>query len=93
MSIKNTAATRGRLRSVATLDWLLIYRKETEQLFLERTGSHSELFKKKSRTLQQMLFEIDGTGGAVAFFRKKMVGMARRAVRILQRSPRDLVPR
>jgi mRNA interferase YafQ len=27
-------------------DWLLIYRKETEQLFLERTGSHSELFKK-----------------------------------------------
>ena len=27
-------------------DWLLIYRKETERLFLERTGSHSELFKK-----------------------------------------------
>jgi mRNA interferase YafQ len=27
-------------------DWLLIYRKETEQLFLERTGSHTELFKK-----------------------------------------------
>jgi mRNA-degrading endonuclease YafQ of YafQ-DinJ toxin-antitoxin module len=46
MSIKNTAATRGRLRSVATLDWWLIYRKETEQLFLERTGSHSELFKR-----------------------------------------------
>ena len=27
-------------------DWLLIYRKETERLFLERTGNHSELFKK-----------------------------------------------
>jgi mRNA interferase YafQ len=27
-------------------DWLFIYRKETEQLFLERTGSHSELFKR-----------------------------------------------
>lgn len=27
-------------------DWLLIYRKETEQLFLEQTGIHSELFKK-----------------------------------------------
>lgn len=27
-------------------DWLLIYRKETERLSLERTGSHSELFKK-----------------------------------------------
>ena len=40
-----------------------------------------------------MLFEIDGTGGAVAIFRKKLVGMDRRAVRILQRSPRDLVPR
>jgi hypothetical protein len=40
-----------------------------------------------------MLFEIDGNGGAVAFFRKKLVGMARRTVRILQRSFRDLVPR
>ena len=27
-------------------DWLLIYRKETDQLFLERTGTHSELFQK-----------------------------------------------
>jgi len=27
-------------------DWLLIYRLESESLFLERTGSHSELFKK-----------------------------------------------
>jgi mRNA interferase YafQ len=27
-------------------DWLLIYRRETDHLFLERTGSHSELFKK-----------------------------------------------
>ncbi len=26
-------------------DWLLIYRKTKEQLILERTGSHSELFK------------------------------------------------
>jgi len=38
-----------------------------------------------------MLFEIDGNGGAVAFFRKKLVGMARRAVRILQRSCRYLL--
>ena len=27
-------------------DWLLIYRLESDSLFLERTGSHSELFKK-----------------------------------------------
>jgi len=27
-------------------DWLLIYRITSEDLFLERTGSHSELFKK-----------------------------------------------
>lgn len=27
-------------------DWLLIYRIEGDQLFLERTGSHSEIFKK-----------------------------------------------
>ena len=27
-------------------DWLLIYRLESDNLFLERTGSHSELFKK-----------------------------------------------
>ena len=27
-------------------DWILIYRIEDENLFLERTGSHSELFKK-----------------------------------------------
>ena len=27
-------------------DWLLIYRNETDQLFLERTGTHSELFHK-----------------------------------------------
>jgi mRNA interferase YafQ len=27
-------------------DWLLIYRKNAEDLYLERTGSHSELFKK-----------------------------------------------
>jgi mRNA interferase YafQ len=26
--------------------WLLIYRVETDSLFLERTGNHSELFKK-----------------------------------------------
>ena len=26
-------------------DWILIYRIEDEDLFLERTGSHSELFK------------------------------------------------
>ena len=27
-------------------DWLLIYRISVDKLFLERTGSHSELFKK-----------------------------------------------
>ncbi len=27
-------------------DWILIYRMEDENLILERTGSHSELFKK-----------------------------------------------
>lgn len=27
-------------------DWLLIYKKTTDNLILERTGSHSELFKK-----------------------------------------------
>ena len=27
-------------------DWLLIYRKTDDDLYLERTGSHAELFKK-----------------------------------------------
>ncbi len=27
-------------------DWLLIYRKTDTDMYLERTGSHSELFKK-----------------------------------------------
>lgn len=27
-------------------DWLLIYRTDGESLYLERTGSHSDLFKK-----------------------------------------------
>ena len=27
-------------------DWLLVYRLEADRLFLERTGSHSDLFKK-----------------------------------------------
>ena len=27
-------------------DWILIYRIKVDDLFLERTGSHSELFKK-----------------------------------------------
>lgn len=27
-------------------DWLLIYRREGNVLYLERTGSHSELFNK-----------------------------------------------
>lgn len=26
-------------------DWLLIYRVDTESLFLERTGTHSDLFR------------------------------------------------
>jgi mRNA interferase YafQ len=27
-------------------DWILIYRNEVESLYLERSGSHSDLFKK-----------------------------------------------
>lgn len=27
-------------------DWLLIYRTDDESLYLERTGSHSDIFKK-----------------------------------------------
>ena len=27
-------------------DWILIYKTEADELILERTGSHSELFKK-----------------------------------------------
>ena len=27
-------------------DWLLIYRKEEDSLYLERSGTHSDLFKK-----------------------------------------------
>lgn len=27
-------------------DWILIYRNEPDSLFLERSGSHSDLFKK-----------------------------------------------
>ena len=27
-------------------DWILIYRNETDALYLERSGSHSDLFKK-----------------------------------------------
>lgn len=27
-------------------DWVLIYRNEPDSLYLERTGSHSDLFKK-----------------------------------------------
>ena len=28
-------------------DWLLIYRKEEDSLYLERSGTHSDLFKKQ----------------------------------------------
>ncbi|MBW2366333.1 MAG: type II toxin-antitoxin system YafQ family toxin [Deltaproteobacteria bacterium] len=28
-------------------DWLLIYRRAPDDLYLERTGSHSDLFKKQ----------------------------------------------
>ena len=27
-------------------DWILIYRNESESLYLERSGSHSDIFKK-----------------------------------------------
>ena len=39
-----------------------------------------------------MPFDIDGTGGTAAFFRLKLVVMARRAVRILQRIYHYLLP-
>jgi len=41
-----TGLLRGSRDCHVEPDWLLIYRIETDSLFLERTGSHSELFNK-----------------------------------------------
>jgi len=49
-----------------------------------------QYFQETLQIIEAVMYKIVG---AVAFFRKKMVGMARRAVRILQRSCRYLVPR
>jgi hypothetical protein len=49
-----------------------------------------QYFQETLQIIEAVLYKMVG---AVAIFRKKMVGMARRVVRILQRSPRDLVPR
>ena len=37
---------KGHLDCHIGSDWILIYKIEDENLILERTGSHSELFKK-----------------------------------------------
>jgi mRNA interferase YafQ len=41
---KLTGSFKGRLECHVTPDWLLIYRVTETALFLERTGSHSNLF-------------------------------------------------
>ena len=43
--------TIGELKEYAvTHDWLLIYWYKGADLILERTGTHSDLFKKKKQT-------------------------------------------
>jgi len=37
---------QGRRECHITGDWLLIYKLEKDSVIFERTGSHSELFKK-----------------------------------------------
>jgi mRNA interferase YafQ len=36
----------GRRECHIEADWLLIYKKESDRIIFERTGSHSDLFKK-----------------------------------------------
>lgn len=36
----------GHMECHITSDWLLIYRNTNSELFLDRTGTHSDLFKK-----------------------------------------------
>lgn len=43
---KLTGNYKGRRECHITGDWLLIYKLEKDRVIFERTGSHSELFKK-----------------------------------------------
>ena len=36
----------GRCECHIESDWLLLYKKESDRIIFERTGSHSDLFKK-----------------------------------------------
>ncbi|MFZ4776346.1 MAG: type II toxin-antitoxin system YafQ family toxin [Terrimicrobiaceae bacterium] len=41
-----TGSLRGSRDCHVEPDWLLIYRKDKDSLFLERSGTHSDLFQK-----------------------------------------------
>ena len=41
-----TGSRRGSRDCHVEPDWLLIYRKDENSLYLERSGTHSDLFKK-----------------------------------------------
>lgn len=41
-----TGSRRGSRDCHVEPDWLLIYRKDDDSLYLERSGTHSDLFKK-----------------------------------------------
>jgi len=41
-----TGSRRGSRDCHVEPDWLLIYRKDEDSLYLERSGTHSDLFKK-----------------------------------------------
>ena len=43
---KLTGNYKGRSECHVQPDWLLIYKIDGENLYLERTGTHSDLFKK-----------------------------------------------
>jgi hypothetical protein len=49
-----------------------------------------QYFQETLQIIEAVIYKMDG---AAVPFRKKLLGMDRRAVRILQRSCRDLVPR
>ena len=42
---KLTGNYKGRRECHVEPDWLLVYKKMTEQIVFERTGTHSDLFK------------------------------------------------
>ncbi len=57
---------------------------------IELINTIKQYFQEKLQIIEAVIYKMDG---ASVPFRKKLVGMARRAVRILQRSCRDLFPR